>query len=134
MVQFNEWFDENVKASHMLSPFVSWLENKGIQGIYDAAFEPETLFEEWASFLFYLGRKIATQPPTEGLLLMAEEYLELTAPLQNSIEIGETSKGDLYLKSCKIYFGTAAYDDKVVLNRLFKMYDEARKQINERSK
>ncbi len=32
-----------------------------------------------------------------------QEYLEISAPLQNSIEIGETAKGFLYMKSLKLY-------------------------------
>ena len=60
--------------------------------------------------------------------------LELTAPLQNSIEIGETSKGDLYLKSIKRYYGPYVGTWRHALKQLFAMYDEARKQINERSK
>ena len=62
------------------------------------------------------------------------EHFELTAPLQNSIEIKETAKGVPYLGSIKRYFGYQPADAEYVLQQIFAMYDEARKQINERSK
>jgi len=58
---------------------------------------------------------------------------QLSAPLQNSIEIGETSKGQLYLKSIKRYFGYNQEEYEYALEQLFVMYDKARKQIRDRS-
>ena len=60
------------------------------------------------------------------------EHLELTAPLQNSIEIGETSKSELYLKSLKLYWGDGTVEGEMAVDKLFALYDRARKQINER--
>ena len=60
------------------------------------------------------------------------EHFELTEPLQNSIEIGETSKGSLYIKSIKQYHGALEKDWQHALEEIFAMYDEARRQINER--
>jgi len=62
------------------------------------------------------------------------EQLELSEPLQNSIEIGETSKGELYLKSIKLYWGDGTVEGEMAVDKLFVLYDRARKQINERSK
>ncbi len=62
------------------------------------------------------------------------EYLKLAVPLQNSIEIKETAKGVPYLGSIKLYFSGDERDAKGAMKQLFAMYDEARKQINERSK
>lgn len=56
MVQFDEWFDENVKKSHFCDLFISWLENRGMQ---ITSFKPEVLEEEWLLFLFYLSAEIA---------------------------------------------------------------------------
>lgn len=58
---------------------------------------------------------------------------EITEPLQNSVEIGETSKGALYVKSVKRYHGGYEEDWRYALKQMFAAYDEARKQINERS-
>ncbi len=63
---------------------------------------------------------------------MEQEYLELAAPLQNSIEIGQTSKGFLYVKGIKLYFGQVC-DDEVVFNRLFGMYDKVKEAIDSRN-
>ena len=46
------------------------------------------------------------------------EELELSAPLQNSIEIGETSKNTWYIKSIKVYFGPEAEDRKNAITHL----------------
>ena len=61
---------------------------------------------------------------------MTEKKLELSEPLQNSIEIGETSKGELYLKSLKIYWGD---EGEVAIDKIFELYDRAKKLIRERS-
>lgn len=58
--------------------------------------------------------------------------LELSEPSQNSIEIGESSKGELYLKSLKLCF-TSSHDDVAeVIDKLFAMYDRIRQEINAR--
>ncbi len=59
------------------------------------------------------------------------EYLEISAPLQNSIEIGETAKGFLYLKSLKLY---APNNLEGLLEKLFDTYDKTKKAIGERNK
>jgi hypothetical protein len=63
-----------------------------------------------------------------------QKVLGLSAPLQNSIEIGETSKGELYVKSLKRYCGSYEEDWQYALQQLFAMYDEAKKQIQLREK
>jgi len=60
------------------------------------------------------------------------ESSELVAPLQNSIEIGESTKG-LQVKSIKRYFGSYEEDWKYAIQQIFAMYDEAQKLIRERS-
>lgn len=125
MIQLNEWFNEEVKLSPVRNLFISWLENKGIQGIHDATFEPETLVKEWLSFLFYFSEKISKQGKTM-------KHLELTAPLQNSIEIGETSKGELYLKSIKLYWGDGTVEGEMAVDKIFVLYDRAKMRINAR--
>lgn len=63
---------------------------------------------------------------------MEREYLELSAPLQNSIEIGETSKSELYLKSLKLYWGTGTVEGEMTIDKMFELYDRAKAQINAR--
>lgn len=51
----------------------------------------------------------------------AEGHLvEAFAPLQNSIEIGETSKG-MQLKSIKLYFGNDEGDWEKAVTKLFQI-------------
>jgi len=59
VVVFDKWFSENNLPPFMREPFTSWLENR--RGVFDTAFEPKVLNEEWLSFLFYLGRKVSKQ-------------------------------------------------------------------------
>ena len=63
---------------------------------------------------------------------MEEEYLELTNELRNSVEIGESSKGELYLKSLKLYWGYGTVEGEVTIDRLFVLYDKVEAQINAR--
>ena len=63
---------------------------------------------------------------------MEEEHLELSEPLQNSIEIGETSKSELYLKSLKQYHGSSLEDALAAVDKLFTVYDEIKAHINAR--
>ena len=63
---------------------------------------------------------------------MEEEYLELTDELRNSIEIGETSKSELYLKSIKLYWGDGTVEGKIAADKIFDLYDRAKVKINER--
>jgi len=65
----------------------------------------------------------------KGWMMTEEGSFELAAPLQNSIEIGETSKKELYVRSVKRYFGNHEEDWQYALQQLFAMYDEAKKQI-----
>lgn len=60
---------------------------------------------------------------------MEEEYLELTAPLQNSIEIGQTSKGDWYCKSIKLYFGNGEESRLNIIGELFSLKDRVVAQL-----
>ncbi len=103
MVQFNEWFDKRAKTPPIRDLFISWLENKGIQGAYDAAFEPETLEEEWLSFLFYLGRKISK-------LTSISNTKEITVT-ENKMydEIKEATKEELL--EAAIHFWRSGADD-----------------------
>lgn len=64
---------------------------------------------------------------------MNEEFARLTSPLQNSIEIGETTKQVLYIKNIKRYHGPFEEDWRYALEQMFAMYDEAKKLIAERS-
>ena len=63
---------------------------------------------------------------------MEEEYLELSELLQNSIEIGESSKGELYLKSLKLYWGDGTVEGEMTVDKIFDLYDRAKAKINER--
>jgi len=60
------------------------------------------------------------------------ETLALSIPLQNSIEIGESTKG-LQVKSIKRYFGDYEEDWRYTIQQIFAMYDEAQKLIRERN-
>ena len=60
------------------------------------------------------------------------ETLALSIPLQNSIEIGESTKG-LQVKSIKRYFGDYEEDWRYAIQQIFAMYDEAQKLIRERN-
>jgi len=60
------------------------------------------------------------------------DTLALSIPLQNSIEIGESTKG-LQVKSIKRYFGDYEEDWGYAIQQIFAMYDEARKLIRERN-
>jgi len=60
------------------------------------------------------------------------ETLALSIPLQNSIEIGESTKG-LQVKSIKRYFGDYEEDWGYAIQQIFAMYDEAQKLIRERN-
>ncbi len=53
------------------------------------------------------------------------KYLEITAPLQNSIEIGQTSKKDWYVKSIKLFFGSDEEDRLDIIGQLFSLKDRA---------
>jgi len=78
MIQFDEWFDKRAKMSPIRNLFICWLENGGVQGIYDATFEPNLLEEEWLSFLFYIGRKMQRVSNTmKGGLMEEETYYEI---------------------------------------------------------
>lgn len=63
---------------------------------------------------------------------MTEEYLELTALLQNSVEIGQTSKGDWYIKSIKVYFGHDKDLGEFAVNKLFWIRDLMVKEMKKR--
>ena len=68
----------------------------------------------------------------EGMArLRSQQSIELTAPLQNSIEIGQTAKGFLYLKSLKLYSGP--YDVQRMLGQLFDVYDKIKEAIDARN-
>ena len=62
----------------------------------------------------------------EGMArLRSQQSIELTAPLQNSIEIGQTSKKEWYIKSIKCFFGNSEEDRLSIIGRLFSLKDRA---------
>lgn len=60
---------------------------------------------------------------------MEEEHLELSEPLQNSIEIGQSSKGDWYCKSIKLYFSNSEEDRLNIIGQLFSLRDRVVAQL-----
>jgi len=63
---------------------------------------------------------------------MSEEFLEIKEDVKNSIEIGETNKGFLYIKSAKRYFGYGTADMEYAIEMLFATYDKAKEAIKSR--
>jgi len=57
------------------------------------------------------------------------ETLALSIPLQNSIEIGQDSKGNWYCKSIKLYFGSREEDRLNVVGQLFSLKDRVITQL-----
>jgi len=54
---------------------------------------------------------------------------EIAEPLQNSIEIGQSSKGDWYCKGIKLYFGNNEQDRLNVIGQLFSLKDRVVAQL-----
>jgi len=61
--------------------------------------------------------------------MMEEEYLELTDELRNSIEIGQTSKGDWYCRQIKLYFSNSEEDRLSIIGQIFSLRDRVAVQL-----
>lgn len=61
--------------------------------------------------------------------MMDEETLELAIPLQNSIEIGQDTKGIWRCKGIKLYFGNAEEDRLNIIGQLFSLKDRVVAQL-----
>ena len=53
------------------------------------------------------------------------KQFEISMPLQNSIEIGQTSKKEWYVKSIKLYFGNSEEDKLNIIGQIFSLKDRA---------
>ena len=89
--------------------------------------------DAWCAASRYLGKeKMATKD-----LHIPEEFwsgsdIELTDEQKSSIEIGETNKSELYLKSLKQYHGNSLEDALAAVDKLFTVYDEVKMYMNAR--